>query len=128
MTIIDPADARFVTGSPEEIEEARRQWHRQRFAAQVANSALDQLDAADLKPHRFGIVEHAPTGRLYAVRRDELPDLEYANAIAYYVDASGAPRLLEEPPGPQSVQALAEQQANREKRRAAPRPRPAWMR
>lgn len=127
MTLIDPADRRFVEGDEESRQRARQEWHRQRFAAQVERSELPQLGRADLTPHRFGIVEHVPSGRLYRVRRDELPDLEYANAIAYYLDENGTPVLLEEPPGPQSRQALEQQQADQAARRAAPRPKPAWL-
>jgi hypothetical protein len=126
MDILDPANAIYAVGSEKDREQARREWHRQRFAVQVAASSLEQLQAADLESHRFSIVEHTPTGRLYRVRRDELPDLGYSTATAYYI-AAGQPVLLEPPPGPETRQGVEARQEARRQRRAAKKPRPAWM-
>jgi hypothetical protein len=52
MTLIDPADRRFVEGSDEDREAARREWHRQRLVAQVLSSSLPELARSDLAFHR----------------------------------------------------------------------------
>jgi hypothetical protein len=129
MSVLDPSNPIYVTGTEEDRKRARDQWHRDRFVAQVRRSSLPELPRATLAFGRFGIVEDTTDGRLYRARRDEIGDLEYATGVvAYYLNEAGLPVLLEEPPGPQSRQALEEQQAAREARRKAPRPRPAWMR
>ena len=115
--LLDPADQRYVTGSPEDRKRARDEWHRHRYAAQVMRSDLEEIPRADLAPLRFGVVEDTRTGAFYRPRRDGLVDLEYANAIAYYVDAAGTPVLLERPPGPQN---RAELEAAAGRTRAAP--------
>jgi hypothetical protein len=126
--MLDPTDAVFVTGTEEEREAARRRWHRERFAAQVAASSLEQLDPAALTESRFGITEHRPSGRLYKIRPDQLIDLDFAgSAVAYYMTADNRIVLLELPSGAQSRQAADEQQAERERRRNQPKEPPAWI-
>ena len=126
--MLDPADPRFVTGTEQDREAARREWHKQRFLAQLERSSLPEIPRDNLTFGRFGQVEDTTTGRLFRVRHDELGDVEYlGGVVAYYLDEHGSPHLLEEPHGPQSRQALEEQQAEREERRAAPRPKPSWM-
>lgn len=66
-------------------------------------------------------------GTFYRERHDGLIDLAWSTATAYYVNAAGTPILLEPPPGPQNRAELEAQQAEREPRDAAPKPRPAWM-
>ena len=74
----------------------------------------------------FGIVEDRADGRLYAVRRDALSDIDHAAGVAaYYLDETG-PHLLEEPPGPQTRQGVEARQAARRARRDAPKP--SWLR
>ena len=43
--MLDPNHARYVTGTPEDRERARREWHRQRFIAQVMRSDLEEIPA-----------------------------------------------------------------------------------
>ena len=92
---LDPNHARYVTGTPEDRERARREWHRQRFIAQVMCSELEEIPRDDITPHRFGTVEDVRTGRLFRQRRDGLIDLDWTDANAYYMDPNGTPILLE---------------------------------
>jgi hypothetical protein len=125
MTILDPSNPIYAIATEEDRAAARRQWHHERFRAQLERSTLPQLPRDNLTFGRFSQVEDTTDGRLYRVRHDMLGDLELATGVvAYYFDRSGVPRLLEEPPGPQSRQALQEQQAAREQ---PPKPRPSWM-
>jgi hypothetical protein len=126
--MLDPADPRFVTGTEEDREAARREWHKQRFLAQLQRSELPELPLEHLAFGRFGGVEDTRDGRLYTRRPDELADLDYATGVvAYYLDEHGSPHLLEEPHGPQSRQALEAEQAALEERRNQPRPKPSWL-
>ena len=63
--LLDPADQRYVTGSPEDRKRARDEWHRHRYAAQVMRSDLEEIPRADLAPLRFGVVEDTRTGAFY---------------------------------------------------------------
>ena len=92
---LDPSHARYVTGTPEERERARREWHRQRFIAQVMRSDLEEIPRGDVQAHRFGTVEDTRTGRLFRQRRDGLIDLDWTDATHYYMDPAGTPILLE---------------------------------
>jgi hypothetical protein len=67
--LLDPSNPVYVTGSEADREAARREWRRERFAAQVAASQLEELDRADVSVRRFSIVEHVPSGRLQAAHR-----------------------------------------------------------
>ena len=126
-TLLDPTDPRYVTGSPENRKHARDEWHRARFAGQVMSSQLEEIPRAHITFLRFGQVEDTRTGTFYRRRRDQLPDLDHANAVAYFIDAAGTPVLLERPTGPKNRAELEQQQAEREQRRNAPKPRPTWM-
>ena len=126
--LLDPAGREFVEGDETTRAEARRAWHAHRWTAQVMSSTLEELPRSELAFRRFGIVEHVPSGRLYRLRKDQLPDIEYSSASAFFTDANGVPVLLEPPPGPQTVDEAERRQAARMERRNAPKPRPAWMR
>lgn len=125
--ILDPADARFATGSEAERAEARRQWYRARFTHEVlSRDDLVEIPRANLRPLRGRLLEDTEDGNFYLPRRDGLIDLDYIpNAVAYYCAADGTPVLLERPGGglPQTRQELAQRKAEREQRRNAPRPR-----
>jgi hypothetical protein len=128
-TLLDPADPRYVTGSPEDRKRARDEWHRHKFTAEVMSSGLPEIPRVDIALLRFGMVENTRNGDLYRVRRDGLIDLNWTSAIAYYVDADGVPVLLEpSASGPKSRGELEAWEAEREQRRNAPKPMPAWMR
>ena len=92
---LDPSDARYVTGTPEEREGARREWHRQRFIAQATRSDLEELPRDDIQPHPFGTVEDARTGLLLRQRRDGLIDLDWTDATPDHMHPAGTPLLLE---------------------------------
>jgi hypothetical protein len=63
----------------------------------------------------------------FKLRTDEVPDLEFVNAVAFYRDESGFPRLVEAPPGPSTRQGVEARQAARAEKRNAARPKPSWM-
>ena len=92
--LLDPSHARYVTGTPEDRERARREWHRQRFIAQVMRSDLEEIPRDDIQPHRFGSSRTCDC-RLFRQRRDGLIDLDWTDATAYYMDPNGTPILLE---------------------------------
>lgn len=125
--LLDPADPRFVTGSEEDRKRARAEWRRQCFVAAVMNAKLVEIPRGDLAFGRFGILENTRTGDLYRARRGEIEDLDYSPAVAYYVGADGLPVLLERPAGPKTVAEREQLRAEQERRRTAPRPKPAWM-
>jgi hypothetical protein len=122
--LLDPAHPRYVTGSPEEREQARREWQQHRFTAQVMASNLEEIPRAHLELHRFGVVEDDRTGTFYRPRRDGLIDLEFTNAVAYYVDADGVAVLLERPSGPATRSEVEQRRAEREQRRNTPQAAP----
>jgi hypothetical protein len=101
-SLLDPEHPRYVTARQIDRKRARDEWHRHRFVAEVMRANLEEIPRADLEFLRFGTVEDIRTGDLYRLRRDGLVDLEYTNAVAYYVGADSVPVLLERPPGPQT--------------------------
>ncbi len=130
MSMLDPSNPIYVTGTEEDRKRARDQWHRDRFLAQLLRSSLPEISRASLVDRRFGIVEDTTDGRLYRARRDEIGDLEYATGvIAYYRTEAGVPVLLEEPPPghPQTVDEERQRKAEREQQRSRPRPKPSWL-
>ena len=91
-------------------------------------SGLEEIPRSNLEPFRFGTLEDTTTGTFYQPRRDGLIDFNYVkNAIAFYVDRAGLPVLLERSNGPQTRAELEAREDEREQRRNAPKPRPAWM-
>jgi transposase len=56
-TLLDPADPKYVTGSEEDRKQARAEWHRQRFIAEVMRSSLPEIPRSNLQPLRFGTLE-----------------------------------------------------------------------
>jgi hypothetical protein len=128
-TLLDRADPRYVTGSPEDRKRARDEWHRHKYIAEVMRSGLEEISRAEISPLRFGAVEDTRTGDFYRPRRDGLVDLNWTSAVAYYCDDAGTPILLERPSsGPQNRAEFEAHAAEREQRRNAPKPKPAWMR
>ena len=125
--ILDPADARYVTGSEEERTKARQEWLRARFTHQVMSSDLEEIPRANLRPLRGPrVLEDTETGDFYFVRLDGMIDMDFVkSAVAYYCAGDGTPVLLERPPGgmPQTRAELERRRAEREQRRNAPKPR-----
>lgn len=125
--VLDPADARYVTGSEEDKKQARAEWYRARFITEVMRANLEEIPRADLQEHRHLGLEDTRTGEFYVARRDGLVDLAFVPAaVAYFTDLSGLPILLEKPSGPQNRAELEQLKADREARRNAPQPRRAW--
>lgn len=93
--------------------------------AAARRNGWPQLERADLAFHRFGIVEHRPTGGLYAIHRGELVDAVYTSASAYYLNERNEVVFLQEPPPgtPRTVAELEQRQAEHRKRRNAGTPR-----
>ena len=120
---LDPADARFVTGTAEEQRRARAEWRRARFIAQVMASNLPEIPRADLTSGRFGRLEDTRTGTFYRAALGQLHDLDYTPAVAYFVGVDGTPFLLERPSGPKTRAELEQQQRERDERRNAPKRR-----
>jgi hypothetical protein len=126
--LLDPTSPRFITGSEADQKQARDEWRRNRYVAEVMRSDLEEIPRSNLKPLRYGTLEDTTTGTFYRPRRDGLTDLNDATGtVAYYVDPDGTPVLLERPNGPKTQAELEQQQAEREQRRNAPKSRPAWM-
>ena len=122
-TLLDPAHPRYVTGSPAPQARTRRMapapLHRRGDALQAGGDPARRHRPAPVRCGRG----HA-MGTFYRQRRDGLIDLHFTNAVANFVEAAGVPVLLEPPPGPNRAE-LERQQAEREHREAAPKPRPA---
>ena len=128
-TRLHPSDAVFATGSPEEQRQARDEYRQQQRLQAAMRSAMQELERSDLEFGRFHIT-HRPTGQLYHVTRGEQFAGQHDTATAYYVSAGQEVVFLEPPNGPKSVDELEQvraQQAERERRDNAPKPRPAWM-
>jgi hypothetical protein len=118
--MLHPSDPRFVTGTQEQIAEVRREWYRQRFAAQVMRSNLEEIPRSDLASIHTGLLEDVRDGTFYRPRRDEVADLDHTpSAVAYFVDSRGNPILLERPTGVKSRAELEQRRADREALRAA---------
>ena len=120
-------------GTPEERKagQGRRQGEklqrdqRERIAMQ---SGKPCLSASDLGPAHLGLLEHAPTGDYYRVSRGEQYGEQRDTFAAFIINRDGSVTFLERPSsGPQNRDELDQARADREARRAAPRPRPAWM-
>lgn len=118
---IDPADRRFVEGSEEDRRRAREQWHRSRFEAEVMRSGLTEIPRANLRPVMRAMLEDDRDGTFYLPRRDQLVDITFTNAVAFFAAADGSLVLLERPAGMvKNRLELEQRQAEREARRNAP--------
>ena len=100
-----------------------REQIRNRQVEEARRVGWPRLDREDLDFGRYGIVEHKATGSFYRLHRGELTDSVYSGAVAYFEDAAGGIRFLEPPTGyPSNRAELEQRQAERERRRNAPRP------
>lgn len=114
---LDHADPIFVTGTPEQQQQARAEWRRQRFTAEVMKSKLQELPRSVLDFGRY-MITNTKTGHLYQPVSGDSVDLSYSPAaVAYYISAAGDPVLLERPTGPQTTTELEAQQVARQQRR-----------
>ena len=124
--LLDPSSSRFVTGTAEEQEEARREWRRHMLIREVVRSDRVEIPRAELVSRRFGILEHESTGSYDRAVGGDPQFLRHAEW--YFVTEAGDVLLLERPSsGPQSRQELEQLEADREARRNTPKLKPAWM-
>ena len=126
--MMDPADPRFVTGTTEQIAQARLEWHRQQALQAAMRSSLPEIPRSDLSFQKFGLIEHIGSGNFYRALRGVVDDPQYSPAVGYYIDeAGGLPVYLERPVSrPRDRAELEQMRAEREARRNAPKERPAW--
>jgi hypothetical protein len=125
--MMDPSDARLHTGTPAQMEQARREFRRQQRLQIAMRSGLPELPRKDLSRRRFGILEDRVSGNFYRAIRGELTDPKHSSAVGYVINEAGDSVYLERPVGsPQNRDELEAQQAEREARRAAPKPTPTW--
>ena len=124
---MDPADPRLVTGTPEQIDQVRREFRRQQKIQIAMRSGLPEIPRSDLVFHKFGPIEDLASGNFFNAIRGEVTDPRYSSAVGYYVTPDGAPIYVERPVGaPQNRAELEAQQADRARRDAAPKKKPAW--
>jgi hypothetical protein len=125
--ILDPNDHRLHTGSPEERDEARREWYRNSYAARVMNAGWREIPRGQLEFQKFGVIEDTETGDFLRVFGG---DPDYAESVvAFYVTHDGTPVMLAPVVGvPHNRAELEQIRAEREARRNTPKPKPAWMR
>jgi hypothetical protein len=126
---MDPTDARFVTGTEESRRQARAEYRRQLRIAVAMKSGLPEFPRSDLGFHKFGVIEDVASGNFYRAIRGEVSDPKHSSAVGYFVTEAGDPIYLERPVGSrQNRDDLEAKRAEREARRNAPKPRPAWAR
>jgi hypothetical protein len=125
--VLDPGDHRLHTGSPSDREEARPEWYRNSCAAKVMNAGWREIPRGQLAFHKFGVIEDTETGDFLRVFGG---DPDYAESVvAFYVTHDATPVMLAPVVGvPRNRAELQQTRAEREARRNAPKPRPAWMR
>lgn len=122
------SDESLIEGGEPAQQRARDEYRHERRLRVAMNSEWPQLAGEDLQPAHAGLLEHRSSGDYYIVSRGEHDDPQFSTAVAYYFDVAGHVVFLERPAsGPARRAELAEQQAEQEQRRNAPRPRPAWM-
>jgi hypothetical protein len=115
--MMDPTDARLVTGTPAQMQEARREFRRQQRLHIAMQSTLPELPRSDLAFHKLGLIEDVASGNLYRAARGELTDPNHSSAVGYYITEAGDPIYLERPVGMPHDE-LNAQHADREERRA----------
>jgi hypothetical protein len=131
---VDFTHRRFVEGSEEDRKRAHEEAHQEIRAYQQAQlalkSGLPEIPLNQLKFARFGQVEDTASGDLYQVIRGLVDgDPKRCGAAAWFVDGGDNVIWLKRPAsGPQTRAELEQQQAEREARRNAPKPKPEWMR
>ena len=128
MLSLDRARLALETGTAEEQARARAEFQRQERVAAAMRSGATEIPRGALRFERNGRVVDERSGTLYVLYRGDTVDPTFQVLPAYYVSASGDVGWLEHPAGgPQTVDELEAKRAEREARRNAPKPRPAWM-
>jgi len=110
---LGPDDPRLICGTPQEQERAWREFARQREIQAIMTRIDREIPRSELIFGRW--VEVESTGELF---HPWAGDVWFApEGVAYYVDETGFPRLLEPASPPNRVE-LARGQAAKEQRRA----------
>jgi hypothetical protein len=123
QAVLDPTNPKLVTGTPEEQDQARREWKRHERIRQIVTSAKTEIPRSEVVFERFWI-EHEPSGDFYCPFAG---DPEFADDVpAYYVAASGEPIMLQRTHNPANRAELEQSRRAREERRNAPKQTPAW--
>ena len=108
-------DPRLICGTVQEQEEAQREFRRQRAIREILATVKREIPRSDLTFGRRWI-ELESSGELF---NPWAGDVGFApKGVAYYMDETGFPRLLE-PADPPDRAELARRQAAKVKRRAA---------
>ena len=89
-------------------------------------SQLPEIPRSEITPLRFGMVE-TTAGEFFVVIRGQVSDPQRSSAVAFYVDSDEIVWRERPGNGPRNRAELEQLQAERERRDAAPKPRPAWM-
>ena len=120
-----PRSPKVVTGSPEDRRQARDEWHRHRYTAEVMRSTWRRSRAQTSSRCGSGWSRTRDGHRSASAARR--PDrLRFTNAVAYFVDAAASPSCSSDRARTANRAELERKQAEREQREAAPKPRPAW--
>jgi hypothetical protein len=130
VSFLGISDQRFVAGSEEEDRRRTRDEYRRQHALDLAaKSGLPEIPHQDLEPRPFAILEDRASGVFFVPIRGVVDDPKRSGATAFYLDPSGQPVYLQRPAsGPKSRAELEQHRAEREARRAQPRPKPTWTR
>lgn len=110
---VSPDDPRLIAGTPAEQQEKRREYRRQQEARGIISNIEREVPRSDLI---FGPrwVELESTGELFHPWGG---DVMFApKGVAYYIDETGFPRMLE-PADPPSRAEIEKRKAAREQRR-----------
>jgi hypothetical protein len=88
------------------------------------NSGLPEFARSDLTPRRFGILEDSD-GKWYRPHHGATDDPAHNPAlVGFFIDRNGWPIYVERPNGPASAAEFAARRAEREQRKASPKPKP----
>jgi hypothetical protein len=125
-------EARVLEGTPEEVK--RKQWElvrEQRVEAARRQKKWTEIEKVDLVWRRPYYV-HASTDALFTPYRGAAFESGSAWVVAdllelYFYVRDGEVVLFEKVPSPATYTEFLERRAERERRRNAPKPRPAWM-
>lgn len=122
------SDQELVEGGEDAQRRAQDDLNREQRLRVAMNSGWPELPRSDLAPAHLSLLEHTPTGEYFLISRGEQTGEKYDTAAAFYIDPNGDPVFLERPAsGPKSKAELAQQRAEQEARRDAPKARPSWM-
>jgi hypothetical protein len=97
--MMDPADPRLVTGTPEQIDQARREFRRHQKLQIAMRSGLPEIPRSDLAFHKFGRIEDIASGNFFHAMRGKVTDPRHSPAVAYYVTEDATPIYVERPVG-----------------------------